>query len=174
VTRTAQLSSSEPLTAIKVPSLRRRAACMLYELVILFGVGLVPAVLSTLIERSLGSSPLETVLVQAVGFLCFGLYFVWMWRKTGQTLPMQTWRIRLVRTDGQPITQQQACMRYALSWLWVAPAVLAAFLAGWSRWEALSAVAVWAALYGAWALMLPERQFLHDVICGTRLVELQH
>lgn len=145
---------------------------MLYELVILFGVGLIPAVLSTLIEQALGHGVLATLLVQAVGFLCFGAYFVWMWCKTGQTLPMQTWRIRLLRSDGQLLTRQQACMRYVLAWLWIAPAVLVSFLAGWSRWEALSAIGIWAAFYGAWALMQPQRQFLHDVICGTRLVQL--
>lgn len=147
---------------------------MLYELVILFGVGLVPATLSTLITTAVAPGVMEQLLVQGVGFLCFGIYFVWMWHSKGQTLPMQTWRIRLLNREGRCLTLRQASLRYAVAWLWVAPAVLLAFLAGWSRWQALGAVAAWAVCYGTWALMLPQRQFLHDMICGTRLVEVPH
>jgi len=160
------------LSTLAAPSLRRRAACLLYELVVLFGVGLIPAVLSTGITHLLGSGLAQQLVIQLVGFLSFGAYFVWMWRHGGQTLPMQTWRIRLVTAEGQPLSTAQACRRYLLAWLWVAPPMLLAYLAGWHRWWALGATAAWASLYGAWVWRQPQRQFLHDVLCGTRLVQL--
>lgn len=162
---------TDPVT-LPAPSLRRRAACLLYELVILFGVGLIPAVLSTGISRLIGPGLTQQLVIQVIGFLSFGTYFVWMWRHGGQTLPMQTWRIRLVTAAGQPLSTALACKRYLLCWLWVAPPMLAAYLAGWHRWWALGATAAWATLYGAWAWIRPQRQFLHDVLCGTRLVQL--
>lgn len=141
-------------------------------MVILFGVGLVPAVLSTFVARALGPGALEQGLVQVIGFLCYGAYFVWAWSRSGQTLPMQTWGIELVTSDGHRLDRRRACLRYLAAWLWVAPAILIAHLAGWSRWPAIGAVGAWAVFYGAWALMHPQRQFLHDALCRTRLVQL--
>lgn len=76
-----------------------------------------------------------------LGFL--GLYFLWCWLRGGQTLPMKAWRIRLVR-----VTPARAVLRYLLALLLVP--------------TGLSFV---------WALFDPERQFLHDRLAGTRLVE---
>ncbi|MDD5298797.1 MAG: RDD family protein, partial [Rhodocyclaceae bacterium] len=82
-------------------------------------------------------------------FLVMGTYFVWYWRRNGQTLSMQTWHVRLVRSgdNGTP-SLKQCLVRYVLSW----PSVC---------------------FFGAglvWALCDRERQFLHDRLSGTRLV----
>lgn len=156
---------------LPAPSLRRSAACLLYELVVLFGVALVPGVLATAANRLVPASA-QPLLEQAIGFLCFGIYFVWMWTHSGQTLPMQTWRIRVVTQDGHPLSTGRAVVRYLAAWLWVLPAIGLAHLAGWHRWQAIGAAAAWAACYAAAALLLPRRQFLHDVLSRTRLVAL--
>jgi uncharacterized RDD family membrane protein YckC len=76
-----------------------------------------------------------------------GLYFVWLWHRNGQTLAMQTWRIRVVTvTDGQPPSVQRALVRYLLAW----PSVVS--IAGL-----------------IWALFDRDRQFLHDRLAGTRI-----
>ena len=153
------------------PSLRRRFACALYESVVLFGVCLIPAVFSTLFDHLLGPGPASRLAAQVTGFLCFGLYFVWLWTRTGQTLPMQTWRIKIVTAaGGQLLRWPQATWRYVLCWLWVAPAVLVSLWVGWSKWQMFSAIGVWVLLYGALALLHRDRQFLHDRLAGTRLV----
>lgn len=74
-------------------------------------------------------------------------YFIWQWTH-GQTLPMKTWRMRLVSRDGLPVSARRAALRFV-----VAACGLAA-----------------AGLTFAWALVDPEGQFLHDRIAGTRLV----
>jgi uncharacterized RDD family membrane protein YckC len=160
------------LAALPTPSLARRAACMLYEAVVMFGVALLPAVLATVATQIVGDGTVAALLSQVIGFLCFGQYFVWSWTRQGQTLPMQTWRIRLIRADGQLLSRGLAWRRYALAWAWVAPAIVLAHLAGWNRWWALGAAAVWALAYGSLALSHAQRQFLHDRLCGTRLVQL--
>lgn len=84
-------------------------------------------------------------------FLVLLVYFVWFWRKSGQTLAMQTWKIKLVRADAAtPVSLRQALLRYVLSW----PSLL---------------------LCGAgilWALLDRDRQFLHDRLAGTRIVRV--
>lgn len=165
-------ATADELAALPTPSLRRRAASLLYEGVVLFGVSLLPGILATV---AVGLAPRALPadwLAQAIGFLCFGLYFTWCWTRSGQTLPMQTWRIRLVTTDGQPLSPRQAWLRYLVAWLWVAPAIVLAHLAGWDRGWALGAAVVWALLYGSLAAFSRHRQFLHDALCGTRLVQL--
>ncbi|MEO8299886.1 MAG: RDD family protein [Burkholderiales bacterium] len=157
--------------AAVAPTLRRRLACALYEGVVLFGVCLIPAVFSTLFDHLLGPGAASRWAAQLTGFLCFGLYFVWLWTRTGQTLPMQTWRIKLVTVaDGRLLRWPQAAWRYTLCWLWVAPAVLVSLWAGWAKWQMVAACGIWMLLYGALALLHRDRQFLHDRLAGTRLV----
>ena len=62
--------------------------------------------------------------LQAFLFVIFGIYFVWFWAK-GQTLAMKTWHIRVVNLNGSAISQTRALARYALSWLWFLPPLMA-------------------------------------------------
>jgi uncharacterized RDD family membrane protein YckC len=68
-------------------------------------------------------------------------YFLWCWLRGGQTLAMRTWRIRLV-----DVTPGRAILRF----------VLALFLLP------LSVI---------WVLLDRDRQFLHDRLAGTRLID---
>jgi uncharacterized RDD family membrane protein YckC len=77
-------------------------------------------------------------------------YFSVFWLRSGQTLSMKTWRIRLIDRSGGPITFRQAVLRFFL-------ALLGLLLAGAGFW---------------WALFDRDRQFLHDRIAGTRLVRV--
>ena len=43
-------------------------------------------------------------------FLVLGVYFVWFWSRSGQTLAMQTWHIRLVTREGRPVTRLRALL----------------------------------------------------------------
>lgn len=137
----------------------------------LFGVALVPGILATAADRLVPAAA-RPMLEQIIGFVCFGVYFVWMWTHGGQTLPMQTWRIRLITAEGETPSVPQALLRYLAAWLWVLPAIGVAHVLGWQRWHALGAAATWAALYGLAAHWLPQRQSLHDWVCRTRLVAL--
>jgi uncharacterized RDD family membrane protein YckC len=76
------------------------------------------------------------------------LYFVASWRRSGQTLAMKTWKLRVVGANNARITLRQATLRYALAW----PGLL------------LGGIGI---LY---ALLDDERRFLHDRIAGTKIV----
>ncbi len=99
-----------------------------------------------------------------------GLYFVWFWHR-GQTLPMRTWRVRLVARDGGPVTPLRALARYLVA----AMAIGSSFAAGLYLREHPDAAIAWAVLVPgplslAWALADRDRQTLYDRIVGTRLV----
>lgn len=77
-----------------------------------------------------------------------GVYCIAFWR-WGQTLPMKTWRIRLVNAQGQPPGAPRALLRYLL-------AIPSLCLLG-------------VGLF--WALADRDRQFLHDRLSDLWLVD---
>lgn len=105
-------------------------------------------------------------------FLVLGLYFVYFWHK-GQTLPMKTWKIRLRNRAGQAASWGQCALRYVLSWLWFLPPLLALyFVPRPSSTFAVLALLLplaWVLLYLLLTRLLPQGQYLHDVLAGTRL-----
>ncbi len=155
------------------PSLRRRLACWVYEGVLLFGIVMVAGfAYSTLTQQR--HAMIGTTGLRAVVFVVLGLYFAGFWSSRGQTLAMQTWKIRLVSASGDRVTWLRAAVRYLLSWLWFLPALLSLHLAGLSGTaDSLIAVAVGVVAYAALAWLRPDRQYWHDAICGTRLVLVQ-
>jgi uncharacterized RDD family membrane protein YckC len=158
-----------PATRGETPSLRRRLASLVYEILLLFGVSLLPGAIGALLLAITGR-PQDTAL-RLIAFAIFGLYFVWFWSRRGQTLPMQTWRIRLVTAHGKRLSIARASARYLVGCAWVAPATVLASLNGWTGWHLLGAVGVGVVAYAMLALLHPQRQFWHDALCGTRLVD---
>ena len=59
-----------------------------------------------------------------------GVYFAGFWSRSGQTLAMKTWHIRLQTRDGGAPGQARAFARYVASWLWFLPALASAHLSG--------------------------------------------
>jgi uncharacterized RDD family membrane protein YckC len=158
---------------VPAPSLFRRMACMLYEGVLLFGVIMVSGFLYSSLTQQRhalqGGMGLKVFL-----FIVLGIYFVGFWSIGGQTLAMKTWHIRLVMRSGQPVTQLRALARYVLGWLWFLPALASAHYAGVRGLGAtLAIVAAGMFAYLLLARRHPSRQFLHDLVCGTRLIDLR-
>jgi uncharacterized RDD family membrane protein YckC len=158
---------------LRAPSLTRRMASLVYEGLLLFGIGLIPGAIGALFVALTGQRhPLQSELaLQVITVLIYAVYFSWFWSARGQTLPMKTWHIRVVTAQGRPLSQARALARFVASCAWVAPAVLVAHLNGWSPRETLAAAAVGVVAYALLALLHPQRQFWHDAVCGTRLID---
>ena len=123
------------------PGLPRRLASMIYEAVLLFAVAFFAAWL--FFFASGGRDATAGWLRYTLQLLIgatFAAYFLWCWLRGGQTLAMKAWHIRLV-----DVTPGKALMRFLLA-------------------AALFPVSI------AWALFDRDRQFLHDRLAGTRLV----
>lgn len=158
-------------TQLPAPGLRRRLACLVYEGVLLFGVvmltGLLYAGLFDQRHALQGQRGLQFFVVVALG-----VYFVGCWTQGRKTLPMKTWHIALLTADGQSLGAGRALLRYALSWLWVLPALAIAQAAGIKGgWPVFACLVAGMAAYASLIWLHPSRQFLHDLLSGTRLVD---
>lgn len=158
-------STNLPLQA---PGLWRRMACWLYEGMLLFAVVFVAGYLFSALTQTRHALDNRHV-QQAFLFVVLGIYFTWFWAK-GQTLAMKTWHIRVVDTQGRPVTQARALLRYVLSWLWFLPALAAIAPFGLSGAESAVIVLGWVAVWALLSRFHPQQQFWHDALVGTRLI----
>jgi uncharacterized RDD family membrane protein YckC len=148
-----------------------RLASMIYEGVLLFGVAFAAGL--AVFALTGWSGPLEgarRLVLQAALFAVIGLYFVSCWTRTGQTLALKTWRLRVVAAGDRPPALGRAITRYVLSWhLWL-PGLLAI------AWLQPSRALGFAALAAGFAVLLlpavfdPQRRLLHERWSGTRIV----
>lgn len=124
---------------------------MLYESILLLGVLSIAFFLPHLLIGIAWKTVVPALLLWLHVFVVLLAYFGWLWKRNGQTLAMQTWKIKLVAADGAALTYRQIFLRYALAW----PSLVACGIGI------------------IWALFDRDRQFLHDRLAGTRLARVQ-
>ena len=134
---------------LRLAPLGMRLLSLAYEGVLLFGILFVASYLFLGLARD-AQSGLPRLLLQVYVLAVCGAYFVFCWTRSGQTLPMKTWRIRLVTEQGKPLAIGRAFRRYLLA----VPGVL-------------SGIGV------LWALVDRDGQFLHDRLAKTRIVRVE-
>jgi uncharacterized RDD family membrane protein YckC len=120
---------------------------MAYESLLLFAITFFAALLFLLASGGSASGWVRHAF-QAYLFLIIGLYFVGSWRRQGQTLAMKTWSLRVAGATGARITLRQAVVRYICAWPSLTLAGIGIFYAPFDR----------------------DRQFLHDRLAGTKIV----
>lgn len=153
------------------PGLARRFAAFLYDGALLFGVVFFAGFLYTVLTRQDHALHGRLGLMALAYFVMPGLYFVGFWTRSGQTLAMTTWRLRVTDVAGRPLGWPRALLRYLLSWLWFLPALLCFKLAGLQGGGALAGcLLAGIAGYLLVARLHPQRLFLHDVMSGTRVI----
>ena len=154
---------------VAAPLVRRMAAFM-YEGVLLFGVLFATDLVFAISLNQNSGMKLRTPLI-AVIFFVVGLYFIGLWVRSGQTLAMKTWHLRVLTDRGLPLTPRRALARYLACYVWfLPPLVLAAALKPSSAWAIFGLVGGWIVLYALSALLHPSRQFWHDWLCDTAVV----
>jgi uncharacterized RDD family membrane protein YckC len=127
------------------PGLLRRLASMVYEAVLLFAVGFFATWIFFFASggRDATAGAFRHLLQLFIGVVFAG-YFLWCWLRGGQTLAMKAWRIRLVQ-----LTPLKALLRFALA-LVLVPTLVSI----------------------VWSFFDRDRQFLHDRLAGTRLIQI--
>ncbi|HEY0663866.1 MAG TPA: RDD family protein [Thiobacillaceae bacterium] len=140
-----QDKATQPATA----SFMVRIAAMVYELLLVTAV-LFVASLPFLYVFGNAQTGWRHLLFQLYLAGVLFAYFSAFWLRSGQTLAMKTWRIRLVTADGSRLTPKRAALRFALA-LFGLLAAGAGFV---------------------WALFDRDGQFLHDRLAGTRLIRV--
>jgi len=133
------------------PGLPRRLIAMLYDTFLVLPIIMVSVAIGMGIHGYLGGTnaePLHPQLVQLIALLTLIGFFGAFWLKSGQTLGMQAWRIKLVSIDGsQPRASQtlRRCLGAALS----------ALCLGAGYW---------------WCLFDRNKRYWHDYLSGTELI----
>jgi uncharacterized RDD family membrane protein YckC len=122
---------------------------MMYDCLLIAALLFVATFLFTLMFGGIASAG-QRYALQGLLWLVTGTYFLWYWTHGGQTLAMQTWRIRLIDHAGGGVCLKQGILRYI-----AATAGVLFFGAGL-----------------LWALLDREGLFLHDRLVGTRLALL--
>jgi uncharacterized RDD family membrane protein YckC len=168
------------LRSLPTPTIKRRIALNLYEMLVLFGVLAFTFLVPHLTLGVLFEVTAPSAILMAHVYLVLAFYFMWYWTKTGQTLAMQTWRIQLVSEDGSIMKRSQALMRFAIGSLWLIPAALLLFInikmnPGASMGGSVSIIFFSITLF-LWPLSAlldrKDRQSIPDRWSGTRLVQL--
>lgn len=159
----------------------RRLFSLCYEALLVLAVVLASGVLFQLL-LGLGGVKATAIAESAVWRGLFGVYwllilygyFAWCWRRSGQTLPMKTWRLQLVMRQGGVLSQRAMLIRFVVCFLAFAP--LAPVMVWvrhtpdmqWLKWAAYA----WLALPLLWSWLDKDRQFLHDRLAGTQILLL--
>jgi uncharacterized RDD family membrane protein YckC len=126
-----------------------------------------PGTVATATQLTVPPVPARVALF-CILFSVIALYYVWSWTGGRRTLPMKTWRMRVANAGGGPPDFRTALLRYLASWIGPLLALL-----GYALLRERGSGALALGLLGfnyLWALVDPDRQFLHDRIAGTRIV----
>ncbi|MEE4278983.1 MAG: RDD family protein [Halieaceae bacterium] len=136
--------------ALPAPGLLRRLAAIVYDTLLVVPLVMVCVGASLLLRSALGGAAddlLPPVVVQAIAVLCCVGFFAAFWLKSGQTLGMQAWRIKLVAAPGNELSFGRCVTR-------VGSALLSAACFG---------------LGYLWCLVDREGRSWHDLLSGTEL-----
>jgi uncharacterized RDD family membrane protein YckC len=145
-TENAALNRPVPL---QLASLRLRLMSLAYEVILLVAILFLFSYLFLSLARD-AQSGLPRIIFQIYLLSVCGVYFVFCWTRGGQTLPMKTWRMRLVTKTGKTLSVGRAFRRY----LFAIPGMLSGISLLWAPFD-------------------KERQFLHDRLAGTRMVRVR-
>ena len=131
---------------------------MLYDTLLVLPIVMASVALSmgarSLLQEDTGSdlsnAALHPQIVQLIALTTVIVFFSWFWLRSGQTLGMQAWRIKLVSMDGTAVKLRQAIVRCG-------GALLSALCLGAGYW---------------WCIFDSKGRYWHDYMSGTELVLL--
>ena len=139
--------------------LARRLAALLYDCFLIGAIWMLLGFVvqlytgtgnNSLVDGQVQTNPtIDNLLFLLMLASCMVFYF-WFWLKSGQTLGMLAWRLRVQQLNGHTITFAQALKR---------------FLAGWLSFGCCG-------LGYLWLLIDPKRETWHDKLSNTRVVLL--
>lgn len=152
-------SPVDVLEAEPTSGLLRRIAALLYDAFLVFaiwmGLGFLMQLIvgpntNHLVDGHVETNPILSAILFVGMISSAAIFYIWFWRRTGQTLGMIAWRIKAVSNTGRLMTLQQGLVRFALAW----PAF---FCLGLGYW---------------WLYVDPKGDALHDKFSGTRVIVL--
>jgi uncharacterized RDD family membrane protein YckC len=139
---------SDSREAIRSATLVRRLLSMLYDGLLIIAHWMVLGCIGVAINHG---QAVEGPLFKSVLFIASYLFFAYFWTRSGQTLGMIAWNLRVETVAGGRISWMQALIRFMV-------AIPSALLLGAGYW---------------WMLLSDERLSWNDRISDTRVVQLK-
>lgn len=133
--------------SIAAPSLFKLGACLMYELLTIVAIIFVSTGLFLIVAGDAGHG-IKRLFLQLFLWLVVGAYYIRCWIKTGQTLAMQAWKLKLVDERHRLLSIRQAMAKYLL-----ATVSMAFFGAGF-----------------LWAVVDKDSRFLHDRLLRYQVI----
>ncbi|EWH09016.1 RDD domain-containing protein [Catenovulum agarivorans DS-2] len=134
----SEQTSVNPQPLIKRAGLIRRIGAWVYDGLIIIAIMLLASSVGLAVINGLKSAGLielgihgdiseyarNNLIYQVYLACCFIGFYVWFWRRGGQTAGMKTWRLQLRSLNGKQLTHAQCLIRLACSFgglsnLWV-------------------------------------------------------
>lgn len=152
-------SGREELAGLPRAGLLRRLAALLYDMFLVAAIWIClgfPLQLAfgpdanRLVDGGVEINPVLERLLLVMMISSAAAFYIWFWQRTGQTLGMIAWRIRVLNVDNRLLRPRQGLIR---------------FLAAWP--------AFW--LFGLgylWRYVDPEGDALHEKLSGSKTVVL--
>jgi uncharacterized RDD family membrane protein YckC len=139
---------NSPAAQAKAPSLLKLGACFIYDTLVVIAISFFCGWLFLWLVGD-ATHGAKRYALQLFLWLSVGVYFVWCWSKSGQTLAMQTWKLKVVDQQLQLLTIKTAVARYVL-------ACISLMLLG---------------LGFLWAIVDRDKLFLHDRLLRSRIIQ---
>lgn len=98
----------------KAPSLLRLGACVIYEALTMIALSFVGVWIFLMLvgDATEGS---RRLMMQIFLWVMLGAYYIWCWVRSGRTLAMQAWRLRVVTQENARLSAGAAILRYLLA-----------------------------------------------------------
>ena len=162
------------MTTATEPALFKRFCALVYEGLIFLAVTIVAIIVALPLSYGLKSMPAIQQLALSLWFVAaWWLYAKLNWKK-GQTLAMKAWHLRLANEQGQIPSLPQLRLRFmwAVLFLVLVPALsylVLSHIVSLPPKPRFYLSLVWWLLPWGWACFHPSKQFLYDVLAGTRI-----
>ena len=128
----------------------RRTLCLIYDFLLFLAIWFVASLIFIMIVQDTNFAYFKPI-YQFYSLSVIGIYFIWFWTHGGQTLAMQTWKMRVVAKNGSALSMKQAITRYIFAVIGITSFGIGII----------------------WALFDRDQQFLHDRLAGTRIIKIE-
>lgn len=145
--RASKATSNQSLLTRPSASLVKRLAAFVYDAFIVISLILLATLIALIINKGESFSNYQLLFLSYL-FVVVGGFITWFWKRSGQTLGMLSWKIKLVDLSGSPVSWPHAWVRFMI-------AIPSTWLFG---------------IGMIWCLFDSDKQSLHDRLCKTRVI----
>ncbi|MGE4349891.1 MAG: RDD family protein [Candidatus Berkiella sp.] len=132
-------------------SVFRRLAALVYDAFIVFSLAILATAFALILNEGQSFQNVQYLFLSYL-FIVIASFLTWFWQRSGQTLGMLSWKIKVVQANLKPLTWKKA-------WLRLLVAIPLSLLFG---------------ITWLWCFFDKQKQSLHDRICGTQVLHYNH